>query len=126
MKFIENKRINQRKKEHPRRVFADTNHFDLYVWYDNSQFENIIGFQLIYRANPFNTDDEYFFTLKPQLEEEKAQTGKTGAKVNSYAAPKVIVKTETDPPLSFRKDWEVIKSTLPEDIESFVQERLPH
>ena len=123
MKFIENLKIAQRDKEHPRRVFSDSNHFDLYTWYNNPSFDAVIGFQLIYRANPFNTDDEYFFTFKPETE-ENIQKGKTGGSIPMHPAPKLILKTKEKPPESFFKDWNIIKATLPSEVLDFVQDKL--
>ncbi|MEQ1876636.1 MAG: hypothetical protein ABL958_08315, partial [Bdellovibrionia bacterium] len=94
--------ISQNTNEPPRRYFTDNNHFDLVVWYADRACKVIIGFQLGYKENPLNTDDEHFLSHYPaERDPSKVEHGKTTGNEMSFPAPKVIKRTDRPFPLTF-------------------------
>src|SRR5438034_1023434 len=113
--------IIQIQSEPPRRYFTDTQHFDVFVWYRNSNFDKIIGFQIGYKENPFNTDKEYFITQRAATTgDSKVELGKTGELITQFPAPKLIRPTDAMPPKTFFKQIRTVLEDLPEDIRIFL------
>ena len=80
--------ILQKPNQPPRKHFTDTQHFDLIIWYKDQGFNEPAGFQLGYKENPFNTDDEVFVILKPK--EHQLLFKSTLNENKSYPTPKLL------------------------------------
>jgi hypothetical protein len=121
VKFVEYK-IRQNPSEHPRRHFSDNGHFDLIVWYHDSSFEKIMGFQLGFKVNPFDTDKEYFLSHWPDMESTSSfELSKTAETEHSYAAPKIIQQTDEPPPPTFIKKLDLIADSLPRELKHYLE-----
>lgn len=117
--------IVQKQSEPARRHFSDMEHFDLVVWYQNPDFKKAIGFQLGYKENPFNTDDEYFFSHLPSMGNTlEIKLSRTMGPTSLFPAPKTIGPTTESPPQSFFKSINAVLEDLPSDVRSFVEPHL--
>lgn len=117
--------IVQKQSEPARRFFSDTEHFDLVVWYEDSDFKKAIGFQLGYKENPFNTDDEYFISHLPNMGSTlEIKLSKSMGPTSLIPASKTIAPTTERPPHSFFKSINGALEDLPSEIRSFVESHL--
>lgn len=117
--------IQQSPSEPPRRQFSDNQHFDLVIWYQNPKFEKIIGFQLGYKENPFNTDEEYFLTHLPSMENtSEIALSKTSGSAPQYPAPKLIHSTNEILPPSFFDRIKGVLGDLPDEARAYLEVHL--
>lgn len=118
------KRIPLTKVEYlPRRYFTDNKHFSLVLWYDSSDFKNIVGYQLSYRPVFINTDNEYFVTHypdNPNTTHKKVATQKIDAEDRRFPASKLLQQTSEEFPLSFWENYSKALASLPDAIQSFL------
>ena len=118
---LEERPIYQSPTEPPRKNYSDGEHWDIIVWYENSEFAKIVGFQIGYKEYPFNTDEESFLTLRPHI--DGIEFGIISKGSEPAPAAKLIKRVDKLPD-SFLKKVAPMISTLPTNIKSFLLARL--
>ena len=84
-----------------------------------------VGFQLVYRDNSFDTDNEYFITHRPGDEEKESETGKTDNQGKlAHAAPKTIQKTTDKYPSNLFVRFAERCESLPLDILNYCRDHI--
>jgi len=125
MKFLEETNVTQPPDEPPRRFFTDGKHFDLYIWYSELKKISIVGFQLSFRSNPFNTDCEYYISHFPSdIRDDQNHLGKTDLVIAPYAAPKIIKTTDAPPSAEMLVLLNERLDSLPPDVRAYVESQL--
>ena len=117
---LEERPIYQSPAEPPRKNFTDGAHWDLIVWFDTAEFKKIVGFQIGYKEHPFNTDEEFFLTLRPSNSVGAFEVEFGVIAVGSEPAPaaKLIRRVDRLPDTFFKK-VETLVGQLPRDLRPF-------
>ena len=125
-KLIEQYDVSQKQGEPHRRVFIqDSNQFGLSIWYEDNSLEKILGFQLGFKVNPFNTDEEYLFTVWPKSDNKEVETTKIASSNESTGpATKTHETTTTQPPAEFEDCYRKICKSLPPEIQNYLNRKL--
>ena len=124
--LVEQYQVTQTANGPYRRVFLQSeNHFGLTVWYEDSSLGNIIGFQLGFKANPFNTDGEFLFTIWPKSAVKVVETSQISpSSGGSGPAVKTLDLTTAQPPAGFALSYGKISRSLPVEIQNYLARAL--
>ncbi|MGZ3805341.1 MAG: hypothetical protein ACXVB4_14090 [Pseudobdellovibrionaceae bacterium] len=115
-------KIYQSPSEPSRKNFTDSKNLDIIVWFENSNFDKIVGFQISYKENPFDTDNEFFITYKKTPESpESLKLGRTSPTTTMHPANKMIKQVSDRPPNSFFLLMDKALRDLPKDIRVYVE-----
>lgn len=77
--LIEMRNVRQIKGDGYRRWFSD-DYFDLYVWYEDEDLKNLLGFQLCY--NKLKNEHAITWTKKAGFKHETVDDGESNASAN--------------------------------------------
>ncbi len=111
--------ISQDPAEPPRRFFSDSKHYEFLIWYSDSTFKKVAGFQIGYKPSPFNTSEEYFLTLKPGSDTMKY--GQLTAEGQGIVASKIIEYLDQTPSPDLIQKIIYASIELPDDVQDALE-----
>lgn len=111
--------ISQDPAEPPRRFFSDSRHYEFLIWYSDSTFKKVVGFQIGYKPSSFNTSEEYFLTLKPGA--EKMKYGQITGEGQGVVASKIIEYLDQLPPPDLIQKIIYASIELPEAVQDALE-----